>query len=260
MELVLIITSYLTSAFAAVVGMGGGIMLLSVMLLFLPLEITIPLHGAVQLVSNFTRLILFYKYIQFRVFIIFSVAATVGTIPGIYLFNSLDKLVIKILLGLFIVYSVLRPTSTDAHHENSIPTSVFEKIYNLLLSSNSFLVAGFLAGSVSMIIGATGPLIGPFFLRAKFEKNVHIATLAVCQSYVHFLKLLAFGFIGMSIFEEKFLFLTMSAGVILGTITGKRIISLIPEETFHKIFKIVLGIIGAKILIIDGLYHYISPP
>ena len=131
-ELVFIIASFLTSAFAAIAGMGGGIMLLSVMLLFLPIEITLPLHGAVQLFSNFTRLILFYKYIQFRVFFIFGATATIGIIPGIYLFNSLDKLVVKIVLGLFIVYWVLRPTNTNSHQENNIRTVVFEKMYNVI--------------------------------------------------------------------------------------------------------------------------------
>ena len=41
-----------TSILSAVVGMAGGITLLSVMLLFLDPLVAIPLHGAVQLVSN----------------------------------------------------------------------------------------------------------------------------------------------------------------------------------------------------------------
>ncbi|MDH3212584.1 MAG: hypothetical protein OEM05_08875, partial [Myxococcales bacterium] len=44
-----------TSVLSAIVGMAGGITLLSVMLLFLEPLVAIPLHGVIQLVSNATR-------------------------------------------------------------------------------------------------------------------------------------------------------------------------------------------------------------
>ena len=53
--LVLVAAAFATSILSAIIGMAGGIVLLSVMLLFMePLE-AIPLHGAVQLVSNGSR-------------------------------------------------------------------------------------------------------------------------------------------------------------------------------------------------------------
>ena len=53
-----------TSALTAVVGLGGGIILLSVMLLFYEPLIAIPLHGAVQLVSNASRTAVQRKHVQ----------------------------------------------------------------------------------------------------------------------------------------------------------------------------------------------------
>ena len=44
-----------TSILSGVIGMAGGIILLSVMLLFLEPLTVIPLHGVVQLVSNSSR-------------------------------------------------------------------------------------------------------------------------------------------------------------------------------------------------------------
>lgn len=47
-----------TAAISAVVGMAGGVTLLSIMILFMPLNAAIPIHGIVQLVSNITLFII----------------------------------------------------------------------------------------------------------------------------------------------------------------------------------------------------------
>ena len=44
-----------TSVLSAIVGMAGGITLLTVMLVFLDPLVAIPVHGAVQMVSNSSR-------------------------------------------------------------------------------------------------------------------------------------------------------------------------------------------------------------
>ena len=52
---VLALAALLTSILSAIVGMGGGITLLAIMLLFLDPLVAIPLHATVQMVSNGTR-------------------------------------------------------------------------------------------------------------------------------------------------------------------------------------------------------------
>lgn len=53
---ILIVVAFLTSALSGVVGMGGGMLLLSVMAACFPPAVLIPLHGAVQFVSNGVRM------------------------------------------------------------------------------------------------------------------------------------------------------------------------------------------------------------
>ena len=50
-----------TSMLSAIVGMAGGIILLSVMLLFLDPLVAIPLHGVIQLISNGSRTVTVVK-------------------------------------------------------------------------------------------------------------------------------------------------------------------------------------------------------
>ena len=61
---VLGVAALLTSILSAIVGMAGGITLLSVMLLFLEPLAAIPLHGVVQLVSNSSRALIQRKHVE----------------------------------------------------------------------------------------------------------------------------------------------------------------------------------------------------
>ena len=64
---ILCVTGLLTSMLSAVVGMAGGITLLSVMLLFFEPLVAIPIHGVVQLVSNSSRTFVQRKHIDWRI-------------------------------------------------------------------------------------------------------------------------------------------------------------------------------------------------
>ena len=57
---ILIVAAFITSSISAVLGMGGGIILLGIMALIIPEGyIVVALHGIVQLISNLTRSFIF---------------------------------------------------------------------------------------------------------------------------------------------------------------------------------------------------------
>ena len=66
MELViLILAAFITSTISAIIGMGGGIILLGIMAIVIPDGyLVIALHGVVQLISNSTRTYVFMKYLK----------------------------------------------------------------------------------------------------------------------------------------------------------------------------------------------------
>ena len=54
--IILIIAAFITSSISAVLGMGGGIILLAIMAIIIPNGyMVIALHGIIQLISNSTR-------------------------------------------------------------------------------------------------------------------------------------------------------------------------------------------------------------
>ena len=74
MELIiLIIAAFITSSISAILGMGGGIILLGIMALIIPEGyMVIALHGIIQLFSNTTRTYIFRQYLKKEIVTQFS--------------------------------------------------------------------------------------------------------------------------------------------------------------------------------------------
>ena len=64
-SVILISAAFITSSISAVLGMGGGIILLGIMAILIPEGyVVVALHGIVQLISNLTRAYVFRKHIK----------------------------------------------------------------------------------------------------------------------------------------------------------------------------------------------------
>ena len=81
----------ITSTISGTIGMGGGILLLTAMTFFLAIDVIIPIHGIVQLVSNSTRAGILRKHIIKRLLLSFSLGVPLGAIPSTYLVSSIEN-------------------------------------------------------------------------------------------------------------------------------------------------------------------------
>lgn len=61
-----------------------------------------------------------------------------------------------------------------------------------------FFILGILGSFISLVMGATGPLIAPFFLQEKLDRLQIVATKAACQLVGHGFKLVTFIWMGFS--------------------------------------------------------------
>jgi len=229
-----------TSMISAILGMGGGITLISVMVLLLPVKAVVPLHGCIQLLSNSTRLFLFRRSIHWKFAGRFAAAAIPCSLAGIYLVDVLDDSTMRLLFGIFILFSLYVP---------------IKKLPALSRFTRSFYLAGALAGSISLIVGATGPIIAPFFLHKDLRKDQIIATKAVCQALVHVLKIPLFGVVLSFSFQDySLLLLSMGIAVILGTWLGKQVLSrYVSERVFLLLYQLLLTIIGCRLVFMEAV-------
>ena len=244
---ILIIVAFITSSISAVLGMGGGIILLGIMAIIIPEGyMVIALHGIIQLVSNTTRTYVFREHLKKDIIKEFGVGAIVGLSASaliifalVQLFNVESANQIKVdflkpLIGLFIIwYLFLKGPKRERY-------------------SKSFIGVGVLSGVSSVFVGATGPLIAPFFLGAKLTKENIIANKAACQMISHLGKIPLFIiFFQFDYIQSYNLLLPMVVAVFVGTNVGKKILSFIPEKLFKQLFRLALLIIAIRLIVAE---------
>ena len=241
---ILILSAFITSSISAVLGMGGGIILLGIMAIIIPDGyMVIALHGVIQLVSNSTRTYVFRDHINKEIIRQFLIGASIGV--------GISALLIMLLIQFFQVASA-----------NEIKVEILKPLIGVFIlcylffkkpkkekSNNSFVLVGWNSGITSVFIGATGPLIAPFFLSKDLTKESIIANKAACQVITHISKIPLFiYFFNMDYISEYNILLPLILAVFAGTNFGKKLLSFIPEELFRKLFKFTLFVISLRLI------------
>ena len=242
--IILILSAFITSSISAVIGMGGGIILLGIMAIIIPEGyMVIALHGIIQLISNTTRTYVFKKHLKKKIIKEFSIGALVGSgisaviiflliqFYGVYSAADIKVEFLKPIIGVFIIwYLFLKKTKK-------------EKI------SKSFIRVGGISGLASVFVGATGPLIAPFFLKSNLTKENIIANKAACQMITHFTKIPLFiYFFNINYINEYEILIPLICAVFIGTNLGKYFLKMIPERSFKILFKFVLSLIAVRLI------------
>ncbi len=251
MLVTLTLAALLTATISAIVGMGGGILLLAVMAGFMPLSQAVPLHAAVQLVSNGTRILAFLRSVDWRTVRRFVLGVLPGVVIGFFILRwirnldggsgNLDRAepYLKIIIGAYILIVTHLPKPRNEAHR---PWRF------------DFTLLGLLVGILGLVVGAIGPIIAPLFARRGFVKENLIATKAVCQMCTHALKIAAFAALGvLKVAAFSKLFVAMAAMAVVGTFLGKRLLKHVSPEAFVVLYKVALTVAGLKVLGYDGL-------
>ncbi|MDH3202169.1 MAG: sulfite exporter TauE/SafE family protein [Myxococcales bacterium] len=230
----LVVACFATATISAILGMAGGVTLLGVMTALLPPRVVVPIHGVVQLASNWTRTWAFRRYVRWSIFFTFMVPAVLGVAIGSLLWSEAKLTWFRAWIGAFILFFLL--------WRRYKPTLRNPPIW-------SYGVLGLAAGLLTIFVGATGPFLAPFFLRDDFDNEQVIATKAACQTWLHLLKIPAFLALGFDYVPYAPLLLALIAAVIGGTYFGKHLLSMISKERFVLWFQVVLAILAVYLII-----------
>ena len=231
-----------TSILSAIVGVAGGIVLLSVMLLFFEPLVAIPLHGVVQLVSNASRTAIQRRHVDWSIVARYALPLLPMGFAGLAVLRALPPELARGLIGAFVLLATWAPAwlLLGAHPER-------------IDRGRRFFVLGTLAGVVNVTIGAVGPLIAPFFLNLGLPRQGIIGTKAACQALGHVAKLVIFGVMGFAFLEFAGPLALLAAAVVLGTWIGSRILGRVSETAFTWLYKGVLTLVALRLVVVDGL-------
>ncbi|MDY0051801.1 MAG: sulfite exporter TauE/SafE family protein [Aliarcobacter sp.] len=231
-ELFLGIVTFLTSTIAAIVGLGGGMMLIAILPSFLPINALIPVHGLTQMTSNLSRAVFGYKDVQYEVIPKFLL----GSFLGIGIFASILNFISLEYVPLFIgVYILLSLWS--------------EKFNEKIKRYESYFLAGFFQTGLSIVVGATGPLTMALLLKDYKNKDKVVATSAALMSLSHILKVFVFMYFGFVFFDYIGIIIAMIIGAIAGSWVGTKLRNIIDGKKFTIILKVLLTTLAIKVII-----------
>jgi uncharacterized membrane protein YfcA len=166
-----------TAVLSGIFGMAGGLVLMGVLLVLLPLPDAMALHGVTQMASNGWRGALWVKHVRWRIVAPYLLGCAAAVAVWSLLRFVPDKALSFLALGLVPFGAKLLPKGLRANPE-SAPNA-----------------AGYGVACMSLILltGVAGPLLDSFFLGGRLDRREIVATKAMVQVVGHAAKLLYFG-------------------------------------------------------------------
>ncbi|MBR9763255.1 MAG: sulfite exporter TauE/SafE family protein [Rhodobacteraceae bacterium] len=224
--------SLLGSFITASLGLGGGVLLLAVMASFMPAAALIPVHGVIQLGSNFFRAAVLLGRVHWKPVGAFLLGSLIGVAIGGSVAIQLPPALVRIAVGAFVLWSVFRkPPAWLARA--ALPTGLVSSI-------------------LTMFFGATGPFVASYTKSLTLPRQEHVATNAVLMTVQHLLKSLTFAALGFAFGPWALFIAAMIAMGFLGTLIGKQVLVRFSDRGFKRALDILLVLIALR-LIVTGL-------
>lgn len=244
---VLVTLAVATSILSAMVGMAGGAVLLTVMLLYLDPLVAIPLHAATQLLANGSRAFIQREEVRWNVVGWYALPLLPAAALGLPLARAIPADTAKLAIGLFVLVATWAPhvftfgakPRPDGRARGAIAWR--------------FVALGGVSGFLGPSIGVTGPLQAPFFLALGFPRQALIGTFAASQVFFHLSKIVQFGAGGFAFGEHLGLLAGLCAAALLGTWIGSRLLGRVSERVFRALFQSVLTLVALRLVLVDGL-------
>jgi uncharacterized protein len=212
----MVATAFLSGLF----GMAGGMILIGVLLMLMPLPTAMVLHAITQMASNGWRAFLWRAHISWRPVFVYLIGCAIALAVWSLVRYVPDKPVALLLLGVTPFLARLMPSSLKPD-----PESVWQ---------------GALYGSICMglmlMTGVIGPLLDTYFLGGdKMDRRGIVATKATCQVASHFTKLIYFGgIVSSAVGLDWRVVLIAIAASMLGTTLSRRVLEAMSDQQFRR--------------------------
>jgi len=230
----MLVAVFATSTLSGIFGMAGGLILLAILLLLLPVGTAIAVQGAIQIVSNGSRAYLSRAFIDWRILGIICIGLFVAGVLLFILRYMPDLATVYITIGLLPIL-VWIPTSwleLDAQK----PVHAF--------------ICGFIAGGLNLAVGVSGPTVDIFFIRTAMDRRKIIATKAATQVISHAAKIVFYWDAAMVLSPTEWATVGISAPLaIAGASTGYWVLQRMSDTNFKAWTRWIVTAVGIYYLI-----------
>ncbi len=242
--LLILIATFGTAFLSSIFGMLGGLILMGILISFLSVGPAMVLHGLIQATSNGYRAWLNRADIHWKIILTMLIGSFISLVILFFIAFQPSQILVIFALGLlpYIAWMLPKELSLD-----------------VTKPAIGVLAGGVVVGT-NLVAGVGGPLLDVFFQRVDMTRHQVVATKAIAQTIGHISKIIFFGGIFTTEYENwpsLTLLLMAIALSILGTTLGKRILDKINDVIFFKWTQIILLLVGG-VLILRGIFLLLS--
>lgn len=228
----LVVTAAFTSFLTAAIGVGGGVLLLAVLSVVMPVSAIIPVHGLVQFGSNANRSVMLWRHIDRTTVLYFLPGAVLGAAFAALFLVELPLPVLQIAIASFILYLCWGP-----------------RLPGRVLGNWGTFVAASLTTFLSHFVGATGPMVAAFIKQKHADsRQTSVATFAATMTLQHSPKAIVYGVAGFAFKEWLPLVILMILAGALGTKLGLMQLARWTDRRFAMLINTVLTLLAARLL------------
>jgi uncharacterized membrane protein YfcA len=220
---------FATSTISGIFGMAGGLILLAILLLLLPVGTAIAVQGAVQLIANGSRAWMSRQWIDWRVLAIMTAGLLTAAAILFLIRYTPDLAAVCITVGLLPILLWIPQgwLALDA----SKPLHAF--------------ICGLLGGGVNLAVGVAGPSIDMFFIRTAMDRRAIIATKAAAQVVNHAGKIVFYWSATLVLTPLEWGAVALAAPfAVLGTSAGYWVLQRLSDANFKRWTRLIVTAIG----------------
>ena len=235
-DLLVAVAATFAGALASIVGFGIGSLLTPVLAMQAGTKIAVAAVSIPHLVGTALRFCLIAGHVDRRVFWSFGLTSAAGGLAGALLHSRLGGPVLSAIFGCLLIF---------------VAISEFTGLSKRLrFEGPAAWIAGVVSGLLGGLVGNQGGIRSAALIGVHLQRDAFIATATAVGLMVDAARMPVY------FFTERNAVLAMwpviaiaTAGVIVGTLAGRRVLARVPEAWFHKIVAIVVGTLGVAMLI-----------
>lgn len=212
---------------------GGAMMLLPVLSLMIGVQNVAPVLNLGNFLGRPVRLVLFWKHIRWELVKYYLPSSMLGAFLGAWLLSSFESKALEFIIGLFLISTLFQ------YRFGKRKSSFKMKLWY-------FIPLGVIIPFITSVTGALGPLLNPFLLNYKMDKEELIATKTFNSFAAGVVQIGSYTFFG-ALYGKLWLWgLALGVGIGFGNYFGKLLLNKMSEKSFRQwaiVFMVVSGII-----------------
>ena len=251
------VVSFFAWIVSTLAGGGSPFVLIPLVNLLMGAASVPPVITIGMFLGNAHRVLLFWREINWELTMWYAPGAIIGSFLGAYTFTQIHLDWLQLIIGVFLIVSAVLLAIEKNPVIAEVKTDLLTEPPKDSLSINEsghklkawyIMPAGFLKAFVSGLVGTTGPVLNPFYLRYGLVKEQLLATKATHVVIIHLVKIITYGAFAALSREEVVAGLAIGIAAIPANLVGKAILNRMSPDQFRQIVLAFMSVGGIWML------------